>query len=217
MKLINNYALAHLIVTLSLQMTFCGGEKVTQGDDFQNSEEPPDQEMWDSQVVATKMGKVEAIVEYGHMARFSKRKKALFDGGIAVDFFDDSGKRASKLTAERGELDENTNDVRAMGHVAVVSDSGVTLYTEEIAYLQAEDKIISGVDVMITTKHGDTLYGVGFESDPSMESWRIKAPRGVAHKSLDLSTSQWEKSREDARSAEKSDADTLTAAQEGIE
>ncbi len=59
----------------------------------------------------------------------------------------------------------------------VVSDSGETLFTEELLWNNKLQKIISEVDVMITTET-DTLYGIGFESDAGLSSWTIKKPKG---------------------------------------
>jgi hypothetical protein len=42
-----------------------------------------------------------------------------------------------------------------------------------------EELIYTEVNVMLTTEEGDTLYGVGFESDIAMENWRILKPSGV--------------------------------------
>ena len=40
--------------------------------------------------------------------------------------------------------------------------------------------IIAEDSVMFTTADGDTLYGVGFESDMDLERWKISRPFGIA-------------------------------------
>jgi LPS export ABC transporter protein LptC len=158
--------------------------------------ELPDQEMWDSQFRVMNKGVLEVIVEYGHMARFSDSKRADFDQGVKVDFYNNEGQHASVLTSERAELDERVNDVKAMGNVVVVSDSGVTLFTEEIAYSQETDMIVSEVDVMITTTNGDTIWGTGFESDPQLDNYKILKPHGISHRGLDMSEDRWKAKRD---------------------
>ncbi|MBN2356496.1 hypothetical protein JXO59_10305, partial [candidate division KSB1 bacterium] len=101
---------------------------------------------------------------------------------------------------------EITNDIVAIGHVKVVSDTGITLFTEKLAYNQKTEKIFSDVDVMLITDRGDTLYGVGFESDKQLHFWQIIKPRGTSHKSLDLSGEQFRKSRPDTTSKPPSDS-----------
>ena len=157
--------------------------------------EVPDQEMWQSTVTSLNKGQKEAVVKYGHMLHYPERKVYKFDGGLSVDFYDKTGAHASVLTSEQGEMDEKTNNVKAMVNVVVVSDSGVTLYTEEIAFDQNLNKILSTVDVKITTTKGDTFYGVGFESDPQLKSYEIKKLSGRAHKGFDLTMDRWKKEK----------------------
>jgi LPS export ABC transporter protein LptC len=170
----------------------CRKEKTAVPLEGQNVE-IPDQEGWNSQVHATKNGRPEAVVEYGHMKRFSNRKKVLFDEGVAVDFFDLNGRKRTHLTADRGEMNEATNDITAHGHVVVVSDTGITVYTESLGYRQATGKIYSDVDVVLISTKGDTLYGTGFESDTQLRNWRVKKLSGASHSRVDLSGERFKK------------------------
>ena len=161
-------------------------------------QESPDQEMWDFKVTMSDKGYLDAILIAGHMSRFEKKSLALFDQGVKIDFYNIDGEIASTLTSMAGELDEYTKNVKATGHVVVVSDSGMTLYTEELFYYNERGKIISNVDVAVTTEEGDTLRGIGFESDTRMDFWEIKQPHdGVSHTSVDLSFEPFASARED--------------------
>ena len=78
---------------------------------------------------------------------------------------------------------ENINvhgNLHANGNVVVVSDSGYTLTTSEILWDNRYRMIIVEDSVMFTTSDGDTLYGVGFESDMDLERWKISRPFGIA-------------------------------------
>ncbi len=179
--------------------------------------ELPDQELWDLDLTATKKGNVEAKIKAGHGSRFLKKAIVKMDQGVVVDFYDADGKHKSKLTAERGELDEKSNDVRAMDNVVVVSDSGLTLFTEELAYDQRMGKIISNVDVMITTTESDTFYGVGFESEPDLSAWQMFDFSGKTHKGLDLSTDRFKKDKKkdiDSLDVNTPPSDSLTVSKE---
>ena len=100
----------------------------------------------------------------------------------------------SQLASEAGQFNQDSKNVKATGNVVVESDSGLTLYTQELYYYQKTDRILSNVDVMVCTANGDTLYGRGFEADTQMNNWKIIAPYdGVAHKSVDLSLERFEK------------------------
>lgn len=146
----------------------------------------PDQEGWNSKVTVTSTGRIAAIVQYGHMAKYSKDRRVLFDDGVVVDFYGKKGEHSSKLTSARGILHENSNDVEALGNVVVVSDSGTTLRTEKLRWLNQREKIVSEEFVTITTAKGDTLYGHGFESDATMRQWSIRKLSGVSKKKVNL-------------------------------
>lgn len=143
--------------------------------------EYPDQESWNSTVILTSAGKLNAIIHYRHMRRFSQKGIAKFDQGVKVHFYDEEGKRIFVLTSDKGLLDERTNDVEAFGRVVVVSDKGITLRTKRLRWDEHNQRIISDDLVTITTEK-DTLYGVGFESDRHLENWVIKKPWGVSQR-----------------------------------
>jgi len=83
------------------------------------------------------------------------------------------------LKSALAEIEEASDFMRAMKNVVVVSDSGVTLYTDTLVWDSKEELIYTEVNVMLTTEEGDTLYGIGFESDIALENWRILKPSGV--------------------------------------
>lgn len=162
-------------------------------------EERPDQEGWNSTIISTNEGKVDAVIKYAHMKRFSRRQAVEFDDGIVVDFFDSKGNHTSILTARGGRFLENDNSVMAQGNVVIVSDSGVTLTTEQIHWDQKQKKVFSNEFVTITTAEGDTLSGTGFISDPELENYEFYRPRGVSAQKVDLKLEAGEPKRRTVR------------------
>ena len=65
-----------------------------------------------------------------------------------------------------------------------MSDSGYTLSTRQILWDNRYEMIVAEDSVMFTTSKGDTLYGVGFESDSDLEEWRIYKPFGISRKGI---------------------------------
>ena len=157
----------------------------------------PDQEGWDSVVDITKAGQPQARIWYGHMIHYPKGSVFIFNGGIKADFYDSEGRHTSLVTADSGRLEEASNRVDAYGHVVVVSDSGLVLETSHLVWLPDSELVRSEKPVRITTTKGDTLYGVGFESDAYMRQWRILKPHGVSSRRVDWSA--WESSRRRAK------------------
>jgi len=151
-----------------------------------NAVEFPDQEGWNSTVTSSKNGVVTAIIKYGHMKEFKKRKIVEFDSSVVVDFFNEKGQHTSKLTADKGKLDEATNNIEAYGNVVVVSDTGITLMTQKLSWENSIEKIISNDFVTIITADQDTFYGTGFESDQNLENWHITSFSGKASRGLNL-------------------------------
>ncbi|MBN2001681.1 LPS export ABC transporter periplasmic protein LptC [candidate division KSB1 bacterium] len=196
-----------LIFLLIFIIAACEREEPPSG--VSGKKDVPDQEMWNSTVTSMNKGHKEAVVNYGHMLHYAEKKIYEFDENVMVDFYNMEGQHASRLTARKGEMDERTNLVKAMGNVVVVSDSGVTLYTEEVYYDQNIDKIISNVDVLFTRAVGDTMYGTGFESDPQLNNYIIKNPHGKAHKGIDLSGERWKKPKDELPDSIKAHTDSL--------
>ena len=106
--------------------------------------------------------------------------RALLVGNVEVDFFSDEGDHISILYSDSARINEQNNNLYANGNVYVVSDSGYTLTTSELLWDNRYKMIIAEDSVMFTTTKGDTLYGVGFESDMDLEEWKIFRPFGIA-------------------------------------
>ena len=146
----------------------------------------PSQEGWNSELVVSESGRIQAVVRYGYMRKYDSRKVVYFDEGVEVDFYNIDGDRTSYLTSKRGEYHEDSEDVLGQGNVVVVSDSGMTLHTESLRWKSRIGKIISDTTVMVTTQEQDTVYGVGFESEPDLTRWIIKKPWGVGNRRVDI-------------------------------
>ena len=151
---------------------------------LEEASELPSQEGWDSKLIITQNGRKQAVVHYGHMQKFNSRRISYFDEGVEVDFFNRYGDHTSHLTSNAGEYHENTEDVIGIGNVVVVSDSGTTLHTERLRWDQRREKILSDTVVMVTTTAQDTLYGIGFESEPDLSQWIIQQPWGVSDRRI---------------------------------
>ena len=126
-----------------------------------------------------------ALVKSGHLEKFNDRQYILLDKDVDVDFFDDFEQHTTNLKSQIAEVDERTNFMTAIGDVIVVSDSGVTLYTDTLMWNSEEELIYTDNPIMLTTEKNDTLYGIGFESDVSMDHWKILQPSGVTERAKD--------------------------------
>ena len=183
-------ALRWIVCALPLVLVFfaAGGCSKTQQATVDQAEidQLPDQEGWDSVVEVTEAGKLQAVIRYGHMLHWPKKKLYTFGQGVEADFYDRQGRHASHARADSAVMHEDTNTVDAYGNVVVVSDSGIVLRTNHLRWLPDVGKVQSDVEVQITTAEGDTLYGVGFESEADLSHWRLLKPHGVTKKRVDF-------------------------------
>ena len=138
----------------------------------------PDQESWNTEIILTKNGQKRAIVLAGHLTKNNDESTMVLDEIVDVDFFDAEQSHLSHLKSHQARVNETTNDLLASGNVVVVSDSGETLFTEELRWDHRRERIISEVFITMVSDQ-DTLTGIGFESDSDLENWIIDKPAGV--------------------------------------
>ena len=109
---------------------------------------------------------------------------ALLVGNVVVDFYNDEGDHISILYSDSARIDEQNNNLHANGNVYVVSDSGYTLTTSKILWDNRYEMIVAEDSVMFTHPAGDTLYGIGFESDIDLERFKIFKPFGIIREGI---------------------------------
>ena len=109
---------------------------------------------------------------------------ALLVGNVVVDFYNNEGNHISILYSDSARIDEQSNNLHANGNVYVVSDSGYTLSTTKLLWDNRYEMIVAGDSVMFTHTAGDTLYGIGFESDIDLERFKIFKPFGIIREGI---------------------------------
>ena len=145
----------------------------------------PDAESWNATITLTNKGSKRAIIKSGHLQKYQQRQYILLDQKVDADFFNEDEIYTSNLKSEIAEIDESKDFLIAMGNVVVVSDSGVTLFTDTLSWDNVEEKIFTDDRVIFITEQNDTLYGIGFKSDVELNNWEIMQPAGVFHDGSD--------------------------------
>jgi len=136
--------------------------------------ELPDQEINDFALTETDAGKPLWKLNAQYAAEYSARN--LFTARtVRVDFFDENGARSSVLTAREGEINGRTRDMVARGHVVLESTEGTRLSTEELRFLNHDQKILVPENQLVRVQRkNDVLTGYGFESDPDLRHYEFK-------------------------------------------
>ena len=125
----------------------------------------PDQESWGVTILLTNEKKMRAKIASGHLEKHNEKEFIMLDELVKVDFYDNSEKHTSVITSNIAEVNQASNDMKAIGNVIAVSDSGITLYSNSLTYNSKKEELHTKEKIMITTLENDTLYGTGFESD----------------------------------------------------
>jgi LPS export ABC transporter protein LptC len=150
---------------------FCSQETSTE-EQTGESIEFPDQEGWKSTLSVTREGKKSAVIRYGHMEKFSRRRMVYFGKGVNVDFFRSNGQFESNLVADSAFLNEATNDMNAI-HNVVVMKGDTTLLTSSLKWSNQTRIIASDTSFTMITQKQDTLVGDAFEMEQVTGNMKI--------------------------------------------
>lgn len=131
----------------------------------------PDQEARDFTLTESAAGTKNWTLHAEYAAMYNREHK-VDAKTVKIDFFDAEGTLYSTLTADRGEVDQRTNDLKARGNVHVVTKNGIAMETDSLRFLNRTGKIVSDGFVKVT-RRGDVLTGFGFESDATLEHFSL--------------------------------------------
>ena len=125
-------------------------------------------------ITETKDGQIKTILE-AESAIIDEDNKIAKLKLPKVKFYED-GKFQSILIAEEGQINMDTNDVKAFGKCTVETVNNEYLQTRDVSYDAKKQLIYSDSDIKIT-KDKDVMYGKGFESDTDLKNIVIKKQR----------------------------------------
>jgi LPS export ABC transporter protein LptC len=122
-------------------------------------------------ITETKDGKIKTILE-SESAIIYEDKKLAYLTAPKVKFYED-GKYKSTLIAETGEINLNTNNIKAFGECTVDTVQKEHLQTRDVTY-DANKKIIYSDNDIKITRGKDVIFGKGFKSDTDLNNIEIK-------------------------------------------
>lgn len=150
----------------------CGDEKIKpQVDTSSRTEDLPTQESDSSTILFTEKGLKKAIVYADKIYMYAERSETLLEN-VKIDFFNEEGEKASKLTAKHGRVDDLTKNMYAHDSVVAVNDSGMVLRTDELMWNNKNRKITTEEFVTIESPV-ERIEGYGFESDQTLSNYVI--------------------------------------------
>ena len=121
----------------------------------------------------------------------SKFKKiintSILDEKVDADFYSTEERHMSNLKSEMAYVygDTKKDSMLAIGNVVVVSDSGVTLFTDSLMWNSIDSLITTDDTVMFITENNDTLNGVGFQSNADLTHYKFYDVSGVTDRTYE--------------------------------
>ena len=103
----------------------------------------PDQESWGVTIILTDSSIERARVQSGHLEKYNEAQYIMLDQIVKVDFFDKNQNHVAILNSLEAEVNQKTNDMKAIGDVVAISDSGITLYTDTLFWNAKKEKMHS--------------------------------------------------------------------------
>jgi LPS export ABC transporter protein LptC len=110
-----------------------------------------------------------------HQDRINLRQE--FPDGLKVEFFDESQRISSVLTAKYGVRLETLNKVVVRDSVVWKSVEGDMLETSELTWDERQKKVHTNKFVVVT-RPDEIVYGHGFEADQNFRDIRMYAIDG---------------------------------------
>ena len=146
-------------------------ESVDEGGRSVYTEDVPDQEFSDFTTVESDSGVVKWVLA-APVARVYNASKLLVTDDPRIEFYNEDGTLASVLLARKGEFNQVTHDLTALGNVVVTSSEGYMLETESLVWVEKLEEIHTE-DFVRFIKGEDILTGYGFRSDPDLKNVEI--------------------------------------------
>lgn len=163
-----------LLLTLCLICSFTLCSCIEEDNTIEETPPTTEQTIEKFVITETRDGNIKTILE-SESAIINEDKKIAKLKLPRVKFYDE-GKYKSILIAESGEINLDTNNVKAFGKCTVETVDNEYLQTRDVTY-DADKKIIfSDSDIKIT-KGKDVIYGKGFKSDTDLKNIVIKNQR----------------------------------------
>jgi LPS export ABC transporter protein LptC len=135
---------------------------------------PPSEGMRGISLQNFREGDTRWVLQADSASVFRERKRVEAEW-VVIDFWDGE-QHVSRLTADRGILQQSTDDLEARGNVRVTSEDGAVLKTEVLFWDHAASRIHTD-DFVEITRDDDVLTGVGLVADPGLD--RIELQREV--------------------------------------
>lgn len=158
-----------LTVAMALLILGCGGSDVPS--EIVSEGSGVEREIHGFQLEESQRGNLLWALEADYAWRIPREKKIHLQD-VEILFFDRDGNQTSRLTALRGDVDEETGIMTAKQRVKLISVEGDTLTTDELNYDKDSD-LITGPGFVRLAKPDRVLTGYEFEAKPDLSDYEV--------------------------------------------
>lgn len=149
---------------------------------FISPEDLPTVEAYSFETMFTDSGEVRFSIKAPKLLRYEGEGKPYveFPQGIELVKYDANQKIISSITANYAKQFEKEDRWEAKNNVIATNAQGDTLKTEHLIWEEKEERIHTEEFVRII-RADQIISGIGFQSDQSLQNWRIKNPKGTIY------------------------------------
>lgn len=149
---------------------------------FSEPEQLPIVHAYNYETTFTDSGVVRFFMKTPELMRFESEGQSFdeFPQGLELIKFDNNRQIISSITARYAKRFVKEKRWEARNDVVAVNAAGDTLKTDQLFWDERAGRIYSDQYVRIV-RPDQIITGIGFESDQSMENWRIRNPRGTIY------------------------------------
>lgn len=146
---------------------------------FSSPEDLPLVEASNFETLYTDSGEVRFFLKAPKLLKFESEGKAYFEfpEGIELVKYDENQNIISSITADYAKNFEKEEKWEAKNNVVATNAQGDTLKTEHLIWEEKTEQIYTEEFVRII-RDDQIITGIGFQSDQSLQNWRIKNPKG---------------------------------------
>lgn len=177
--------IAALIAGAAILLTACENN-LEQIQAFSSPEELPVMEATNFETLFTDSGEVRFLIKAPKLYQFDMQGTSFveFPDGIQLIKYDADQNIISSITADYAKNFEKEQKWEAKNNVVATNAQGDTLKTEHLIWEEKTEKIYTEEFVRII-RSDQIITGIGFQSDQSMQNWRIKNPKGTIYIEVD--------------------------------
>ena len=173
-----------VIFTVTVMLFYACENNIEQIKAFSMTENLPVLEASNFETLVTDSGIIRYFLKAPKVLRFEMARESYFEfpEGIELIQYNENKEVYSSITANYAKQFERDKKWEVKNNVIATNANGDTLKTEQLFYDEIGGKIYTDEFVRII-RPGQNITGIGFQSDQTLQNWRINKPKG----SIDVS------------------------------